>query len=383
MIQCNSNSQQPGTKDIITDTVVVDTVVAEIEEPNLVIPKDTIHDVMARFIAGIDLAGFHKGTQVDTAGWKAYAKGITENWDEMKKSRFDAMVKWVGDEVSPYIEDTMFLYYPFSGPDFLHAQYLFPEANDYLMLAKEGLGELPDMEKMEKAKLSSYLENINLFLRDIYKRSYFITGNMNDDMSSTSIKGILPIFYVFIARTGHEILDVERITLSPEGKIVMKGENKAKTALDGVRFYIRKLGEVRVKQLIYFDCDVSDDGFVKTPELLTYLKNLRNCNTFVKSASYLMHYGTFSEIRNNVLDRSVSILEDDTGIPYKYFKKDSWTFRLFGGYTKPISDFSENLWQKDLDAAYKDSTQYAGKLPFSLGYHWRVGEQNYMLMLKK
>ena len=49
----------------------------------------------------------------------------------------------------------------------------------------------------------------------------------------------------------------------------------------------------------------------------------------------------------------------------------------------PVSDFSTNLFQKDLNLAYSDSTIYAGKLGFSLGYHWGSGNQNQMFSFKK
>ncbi|MFM9006370.1 MAG: hypothetical protein ACKOSR_12855, partial [Flavobacteriales bacterium] len=107
------------------------------------------------------------------------------------------------------------------------------------------------------------------------------------------------------------------------------------------------------------------------------------CNSFVKSASYLMHYGSFTQIRDMVLDKSASLVEDDTGIPFKYFKQDIWNIQLFGDYEKPVSDFSENLFQAELNKAYQDSTFYKGPIDFSLGYHWGSGNQNQMFSFKK
>ena len=103
----------------------------------------------------------------------------------------------------------------------------------------------------------------------------------------------------------------------------------------------------------------------------------------MKSASYLMHYGTFSQMRELVMKKSEAILEDDTGIPYKYFKPAEWTPNLYGKYTKPIADFQARLWQEDLQFAYDSTDQYSGTLPFSLGYHWGDGVQNYMIYFKK
>ena len=86
-------------------------------------------------------------------------------------------------------------------------------------------------------------------------------------------------------------------------------------------------------------------------------------------------------IREIVLDKSISLFQDDTGIPFKYMKNRDLNVQCFGKYVKPIKDFEHNndiLFQKDLEILYKKGST---KLPFSLGYHWRdANEQNQMLM---
>ncbi len=97
-----------------------------------------------------------------------------------------------------------------------------------------------------------------------------------------------------------------------------------------------------------------------------------------------MHYSSFSQIRNLVLDKSKFIIQDDTGIPIKYFNPEIFSIELFGVYEKPVKDFSESVFQQDLKIAYSDSTKYKGKLKFSLGYHyWGNRNQNQMIAIKK
>ena len=96
-----------------------------------------------------------------------------------------------------------------------------------------------------------------------------------------------------------------------------------------------------------------------------------------------MHYSTFSDIRGITLEKSNSILEDDTGIPFKYLNTGGWDINLFGVYVMPVKDFSESRFQKDLSEAYMNEKFNKGKLPFSLGYHWGSKEQNQMLYIKK
>jgi hypothetical protein len=83
-----------------------------------------------------------------------------------------------------------------------------------------------------------------------------------------------------------------------------------------------KKGDNKLKNVTYFYADISNDGFAKNPVFLQYLKTTRKCNAFIKSASYLSHYETFSNIRDLVLDKADAVLEDDTGIPYRYFLDD-------------------------------------------------------------
>lgn len=94
-----------------------------------------------------------------------------------------------------------------------------------------------------------------------------------------------------------------------------------------------------------------------------------------------MHFKDFSNIRNLILDKGQFILQDDTGIPYKYFNKKIWEINLYGQYTKPIKDFSR-MEQHDLKAAYIDKNRIK-KLPFHFGYHCRDNIDALMLIKRK
>ena len=219
-----------------------------------------------------------------------------------------------------------------------------------------------------------------------FLRSYFITKTMmNDTKEGAELNGLLPLFYWFIARTDHEIIDVSRIYVDSFSTVKKSLSNSgtSEDLIEGVKFVFRKRGSEKIKSMTYFNCDISNKGFVKNPEFKEYLSSIRSSNSFVKSASYLMHYSSFSEIRELVQQKSNAILEDDTGIPYKYFNTLEWDVNLFGLYVMPIKDFSERRFQQDLKDAYSEGTQYKGEIPFSLGYHWGSKEQNQMLYIKK
>ena len=103
--------------------------------------------------------------------------------------------------------------------------------------------------------------------------------------------------------------------------------------------------------------------------------------TYIKSASYLPHYKEFSNIRNLILAKSRFVLEDDTGVPFKYFSPKEWASQLYGEYIEPVSDF-KGVGQEDLRAAYADPSRVK-PLPFHLGYHWGTNKDSVLFFRKK
>lgn len=350
--------------------------------------EDTIsickYQEFALFVTGQEFPASNTDTTIDRAFWEEYQSKINVDWPTMDSSRLTPMHNWSEEVIRPEINDSLLLFYPFSGPDFLHAYTLFPNASGYLFLAQEQLGEIPDLTNASERDLSDYLDKFYYSIRDIYKRSYFITGRMNTDLHNARVKGVLPVIIFFMAQTGHDIHDVKYETFDSDGNFKEIDKITGRFAnTESINISFSKQGSDTVKELRYFRCDISDSGFGTTPIFNEFLDDLDNVNTYVKSASYLLHYGTFTTIRNIILDNSNSVLQDDTGIPYKYYKEETWDAKLFGVYVKPISDFtSPYLMQHDLKKIYDESDDIQ-ELPFSLGYHWRTGEQNQMFFIRK
>jgi len=386
---CNTTNKQKVTQTISDEDAqvfveeIIDTVAFEDERIEESFYIDTLQTSLANFISGTEKSYYDSIISIDSEFWAEFSGEINDDFSKIKSRRLLKMSEWSDSLFIDKSIDTSLVFYPFSGPDFLHAYYLYPNANEYILLALEDLGDIPNWKAIGSRETKRYLENTNNFLRDIYLRSYFITKHMKLDIKKEEkISGVLPSLYWFLSRTNHQIVNVERVTLDSHGKLISRDKDDG---LDGVRFHFIKKGEKDIKRLTYFSCDISDDGFEEdNPELLIYLNNMRECNTFVKSASYLMHYRSFKDIRAIVLDKSLSIFQDDTGLPYKYVNNDNWDIRCFGSYVQPIKDFEKNydiIYQNDLEKRYKGKTE---KLPFSLGYHWRdVSDQNQMLMIKK
>jgi hypothetical protein len=117
---------------------------------------------------------------------------------------------------------------------------------------------------------------------------------------------------------------------------------------------------------------------------MAMMNSMPRFTTFVKSASYLMHDYTFSTVRDLILNKSTVVLQDDSGIPFKYFYPNKgWHEQLYGSYIKPISMFTYRL-QNDLKKYYNTpptSTQVK-KLGFGIGYSYKDGNSVFMLFTK-
>jgi hypothetical protein len=86
----------------------------------------------------------------------------------------------------------------------------------------------------------------------------------------------------------------------------------------------------------------------------------------LKAASYLNSRDYFSKTRNYILKSSNMVVQDDSGIPYKYFIDGTWDVKLYGGYKKVIPLFSSRI-QPDMVRAYADTTKLTSKNVQGLG----------------
>jgi hypothetical protein len=379
MLSCGGSTQDNNQQ---KDTAKADTISKKITTPTF----DRKFNDYARFISGLPSnSGSTMGKYDSVKQVKDHAVQFGKRWDEMEKNRLSVMRKWAKEELHPKVDESLNTFYPFSGPDFLHAVQFYPNSKKYLFLANEMVGDVPAFEKMTQPQVLNYLNSIEKALGDIFRRSYFITSYMGSQIPA--VKGVVPIFMVFFARTGHEIMNVELITLDANGNTISRSQNPK--GISGVRFTFCPIGKYDdVRTLEYFNTDISNvgtsgkGGLKARPEMVKHIEAFGKANTFVKAASYLLHYETFSTIKDLTQAKSVSLLQDDTGIPYRFLAKD-FNYFLYGKYTIPVKNFSASgHYQKDLAKLYADSTKVKS-LPFSLGYHWQDQNQNYMLFVRK
>ena len=215
-------------------------------------------------------------------------------------------------------------------------------------------------------------------MRDLFGKSYFITLHMMKDFRQ--IRGVLPVFYFLITRTGHELLSQRFFVTDAEGRERFVPIDSLKGKTGGVQLTFRRGPEAPVRTLWYFSGNIADNGLLANPGLIAFMHKRSPYNSFVKSASYLMHMDKFSGIRSELVRGSASLFQDDTGIPYRYLKPEPFDGFFYGEYVKPVKDFDWLDKQPDLDSAFNAARE---PLPFSLGYHWNTRKQHYMLFIRQ
>lgn len=346
---------------------------------------DSVYNNYAQRVSAKDTTPFN---DIDQSSLVSFYQVQNDKIKPIIENRLSLITNWNQEIMKRNkVSDSSFVFYPFSGADFIHAYYLYPNASEYFMSAIENIGDIVDVSKLKKVEFFEYVKDFDTVMRDIYMRSYFITKNMEDDFSKkTKINGVLPILLWSAAMTNHDIIHVKYFIVDTNfEKKYVDISAKAKNKLS-VEIKLFDKTNNRFQLLNYYSADLSNRGLRKSSKSISFLKDYVSnaSNGFVKSASYLMHYdSTFSTIQQLVLNKNKYFVQDDTGVPFKKFDLSKWNIELYGIYEKPIKDFSESLYQKQLDDAYKNSAYYKGGLKFSLGYHWSSKNQNQLVAIKK
>jgi hypothetical protein len=270
------------------------------------------------------------------------------------------------------------MFYMFSGPDFLYADAFFPNAATYVLSGLEPVGPVPDMTKLSRDSLPHVLAHLRSSLNNVLNYSFFVTKDMRRKLGAGQLPGTLPILYVFLARSGKTIRDVTPISLGMDGALLSPGEAGSAVTASGAKIVFSG-SDGRTQTLYYFRTDLSDTG-VRGSGFLKFCERLGTGDSFVKSASYLMHSDGFSKVRDFLLTHSASIVQDDSGVPVRFFEPGVWDLRPFGRYLGPIRIF-RNRHQAKLRELFLNGKP--PQLDFGIGYRWRANESNILLAVRR
>ncbi|MBP5573978.1 MAG: hypothetical protein J6X40_07410 [Bacteroidales bacterium] len=358
LMGCGNKGNQAAAQVNTVDTVAQ----PEPEEvAPVVLPElDPVLNASARILAGLPVAETDPGyafTQTDA--WKSHAAKLDKMWANSKVTLDKAEAIRVND-LTDLTGKAKTVFYSFSGPDFPFMATFFPNAETYYMMALEPAGS-PITPESITAKTCSKLEKA---VGDLLRVSYFMTNSMASDLNNVEIDGAVPILMVLIARMGYQISAIEFQDLTAQGEWVA---SEKQSPFACIRYF--REGEAQEHTLYYLSTNIANAQF--DPRFQANIDKLDPATTasFIKSASYRLHHEHFSQMRNDLLNHSYLIIQDDTGVPYDILLAQGWDVMLYGAYTDPVKIFDrEYSYQKSLRDAYAKGENIR-PLGFQFGYN--------------
>lgn len=325
-------------------------------------------DGAARLLAGMPGPGFASARS--GRGWAEHAAEMEKAWSRFEGGRLAKIRAWSSAEMGDIHGRCRTVFYPFSGPDLAHAVAFFPKAERYVLCALEPAEPLPDLGAMSGGDWSVSLAAMRAPMLTAINYTYFITKDMRRDFGRGQLKGNLPPLLAFAARLGLRVEAVEPVGVGGDGAAVVR-EGWAGPPPRGIRLRLR--GGGGEKEVFYFSADLGDGALGKDNWPSRLLAGMGTRVTFMKSASYLMHESYFSRVRSVVLDGSVAILQDDSGIPLSGFDPWRWDLRFYGNYRGTLDMFRQ-YFQPGLRGIFERADSRVRPLSFGVGYKFKPEE---------
>lgn len=346
------------------------------------LPYDTLLTDYSLFIAGLPTQVYLKDAQA-AEYYKEHQVFTDTSWKLTNTKMLNPLKKWATENKIINEADSGLCFYPLSGPDFLFGNAFFPHSRQYILLGLEPKGSLTDFRNLTEPKLKKYLSGIRESMKYLNKAGYFVTSHMSGDFTKAELNGMVHMMLYMMARTGHKIAGVNHFYIDSEGKEVNLG-NEVKGPTDDVQTgvkieFLSPDGTIK-KSAYYLRLNARDENMMKHTEFEKFVNAFGQRVAYMKSASCVLTNTDFSVMRNLVLN-SNKILQDDTGVPYKYFDASKFDITLYGTYTTVIDDLSW-CFQPGLEKALKASPKF-GDLPFRISYNGNYGEGMLLYAVKK
>ena len=334
-------------------------------------PNDT-----ARYLAGLPPSGASPLARLTRhQAWVRHAAVLDQAWQRLQKNQLSRIRAWSRQHLPGHRQ---LMLYMFSGPDFLYADAFYPNAATYVLTALEPVGPIPDVMRLSRGARALALQELRGSMQSVLTFSFFITKEMKTDLSTGTLRGALPVLYVFLARAGKTIHQVQFVALKPDGTVGPRRAGAGKRSAPGVKIVFSSGDGVR-RTLYYFRTDLSNGG-LKASGLRAFCRAIGPADSLIKSASYLLHGRSFSLARAFLLEHSAAIVQDDSAIPVRFFDETKWALHPFGQYLGPIEIFAQH-YQPRMQRLF--ARPRAVPIDFGIGYRWRYNRTNVLLAIKR
>ena len=325
----------------------------------------------ARLLAGMN---FKQGSKLNKLkhdpNWLEHHRFFAYSWSKIETQQLAQVRRWTKENLTQINSNYSSIFYPFSGADFLYVYSFFPQAKEYILVDSEPIGTIADLHSLSYLEIKNQLQEVR---NSLYPLLEFSVSSINNQKIYSQKQGVLPILSVFLARTNNRILDIEYVSIDREANIQPIREG----LIPGVKIKFVPREEKEPRILYYFSADLSNQGIQTHPEITKFISKSDKSVTYLNTASYLMHYTEFTQIKDSILTNSNYLLQDDSGMPLKFLSQNQWDLKFYGKYTSPIALFS-NHDQPDLRRVYNLDEEIE-PLNFAIGYKFGMNESNLML----
>lgn len=311
-----------------------------------------------------------------TEAYRTYSLSIEKAWQKVQRSKINPILSF-SDSFLPEHAEIKTLFYPFAGGDFLYAKTFFPAADTIIMVGLEPAGSWFSLDSLSNSRRLNYLSELNQSLFFSNELGFFRTLSMEKELKQPLLDGTLHPILFYLTRMGNRVHKIEKGILSPEGSLISVSDTVGHQV---IRMEYFSSDSSAKKVLYYISQDLSNAGLKANPGFEKFIRNQADFGVFLKAASYLLHQSDFSSIRNIILEKSHSLLQDDSGIPLKWLRENYPKIKVYGEYTRTIPLFN-SFYQEDLKTLFQDSAQV--KNPgFIIGYNQKFRQTNLIFAQK-
>lgn len=325
-------------------------------------------------------------------------------WCAKQKPRYEKFTNGWGVKARSFIDPMKpaglpgELVYPFGGGDLMAALQLFPDATVVSTLSLELAGDPRRWKTLTDAKkLKTSLDAIS----NASASTLLSNDSLSRNLSATQrgeLPGQLSMHLMGLALAGQEPVSVRFFKLEPDGSLhyftaeeiaavegtTAKNLKSAWRAPDfsvafanvEVQFVPKGQREATRRTHRHFAANLANDSL---PEgLMKHLESKGRVASMTKAASYLLWRESFSTVRDFLVQKSVFMVSDSTGVPPRHWLKQGCTIEAFGAFEKSFLGTWEG-YQEELRKTFAT----AKKVPMRFGYpDGSANKHNHLLVAK-
>ena len=306
-------------------------------------------------------AEYFSGLGIPSEDLIVFQKQTKKAWLNYENQVGQPLLNWASKEIA--YSGGKVVFYPFSGPDFLTVERVYPNAERYVLVSLQKALKPSYPETMDAKQGQIFLKKLGNAWDKFGVLGYFRTEDLDEDQrNKESNLGVTTILMAFAARLGYEVIEIAPLqfnTTKGEWETLPESEPK----WNSVRLSLKKDG--RKVTLDYLSMDLSDAGLKTQIQQQEWLQAMAGQPTLLKAASHLLQLPYFKILREMIINATPILVQDETGLEYKHLRKIG-KVDLYGNFVKPQVLF-KTTQQKDLAEAYK-AEKTKRKLPFAFSY---------------